>query len=65
MRSADLDVAIHSVDLIFNICIPVTSISTSLNDDWVDSIEVSEKHLSVKLQTYVYSFFSVLLTGAG
>lgn len=28
------------LELIFHICVPASSISANVNDDWVDSIEV-------------------------
>jgi hypothetical protein len=40
MKSADLEIAVLAVDLLFNICLPTSSVASSLNDDWVDSIEV-------------------------
>lgn len=40
MRSTDRDIAILAIEVLFNICIPSSSISNSLNDDWIDSFEV-------------------------
>jgi len=40
MRAVDLEVAALAMEVVFNVCIPSSSISSNLNDDWIDSVEV-------------------------
>jgi len=40
MRAVDLEVAGLAMEVVFNVCIPSSSISSNLNDEWIDSVEV-------------------------